>query len=580
MTFRIRLLLSFAAAVILTATLVTWVAAVRTRRALEERDDQRTAALAAQLRREFQRRGQEVADRVQGIAAAEGTLRIAIESSRADADLAPFVNHAQSLAAAHGLDFLELIAHDGTIVSSAQWPARFGYKAAWVPDAPSDSAFLRSEELPEERALALLAVRAVSAGERNLYIAGGQRLDKTFLASLVLPSGMRVLLYRPSPAGLSDASGPASPEQAARLSALIERVRASGREAIETVRWPDGPETFQALPLAGRDQDLLGVLLIGSSRRDLAALSSGIRRIGFAAAAVGVLLGAALSFWAARRITRPVERLAKGARDVAAGDWNARVEVASRDELGQLAEAFNSMTRQLIEQRDKLVQAERVAAWRELARRLAHELKNPLFPLQITIENLQRAREQTPAEFEEVFRESCAMLLAELGNLKKIVGRFSDFAKMPAPQLEAVDVNEVVRKAVQLFDAQLRERPIASRVECGDLGPILADPELLGRALQNLILNAIDAMPRGGTLSIRTARANGTVTLELADTGEGLTPEECERLFTPYYTTKQHGTGLGLAIVQSIVSDHQGRIAVASAPGQGTTFRIELPATS
>jgi signal transduction histidine kinase len=104
-----------------------------------------------------------------------------------------------------------------------------------------------------------------------------------------------------------------------------------------------------------------------------------------------------------------------------------------------------------------------------------------------------------------------------------------------------------------------------------------ADPILLRRALENLILNSLDAMPAGGTLTVRTAHRPGAVRLEVTDTGEGLSPEECSRLFTPYYTTKRHGTGLGLAIVQSVVSDHSGRIEVESAPGAGATFRIELP---
>jgi nitrogen fixation/metabolism regulation signal transduction histidine kinase len=235
----------------------------------------------------------------------------------------------------------------------------------------------------------------------------------------------------------------------------------------------------------------------------------------------------------------------------------------------------------LLEQRDRLVQTERVAAWRELARRLAHELKNPLFPIQITIENLQRARECAPAQFDEIFQESTQTLLAELDAMKRIIGRFSDFAKMPAPQLEAVEVDALVQNAMRLFEAQFRAegRPAIEPVlECGGAGVIQADPEQLSRALHNLILNAIDAMPEGGRLRIATARDNGTVRLELSDTGKGLTPEECERLFTPYYTTKQHGTGLGLAIVQSIVADHKGRISVSSQPGQGATFRIELPA--
>jgi two-component system, NtrC family, nitrogen regulation sensor histidine kinase NtrY len=231
-----------------------------------------------------------------------------------------------------------------------------------------------------------------------------------------------------------------------------------------------------------------------------------------------------------------------------------------------------------VEQRQRLLQAERVAAWRELARRLAHELKNPLFPLQITVENMQRARERYPEQFDEVFREGTATLLAELSNLKQIIGRFSDFAKMPAPEMQPLDFNSVVTETLSLFGAQLVKAGVTSNLQLDpQLRPVPADHEQMTRVLRNLVLNAIDAMPQGGTLTVRTTQLTpGGVRLEVSDTGQGLTPEECDRLFTPYYTTKTHGTGLGLAIVQSVISDHHGRISVESQPGKGATFRIEL----
>jgi two-component system nitrogen regulation sensor histidine kinase NtrY len=298
-------------------------------------------------------------------------------------------------------------------------------------------------------------------------------------------------------------------------------------------------------------------------------------------AVVGILLGALLGWWTTERITRPVEQLVKGARSVAAGDWSAHVDVSSKDEIGELAGAFNKMTSQLVEQRDRAIQAERVAAWRELARRLAHELKNPLFPLQITVENVQRARKLPPNEFDEVFAESTSTLLTEVSNLKAIIGRFSDFAKMPAPRFEGVDLNEIIRSVMKLYDAQLHAdgKPhIEPVLELAGGGlPMEADGEQLRRALSNLVLNAIDAMPGGGTLRISSAKQDGRVRVSVSDSGQGLTEEECARLFTPYYTTKQHGTGLGLAIVQSVVSDHRGKISVTSAPAQGATFLIDLP---
>jgi two-component system, NtrC family, nitrogen regulation sensor histidine kinase NtrY len=169
----------------------------------------------------------------------------------------------------------------------------------------------------------------------------------------------------------------------------------------------------------------------------------------------------------------------------------------------------------------------------------------------------------------------------EISNLKAIIGRFSEFSKMPQPQLQAVQVNEVLRDVAQLFQAQLQspgKPPIICKLDLDvKLPAIAADQQLLHRVVSNLVLNAMDAMPQGGTLTLRSKRDDGKVIMEVVDTGSGLTPEECERIFTPYYTSKQHGTGLGLAIVQSVVSDHGGKIGVISQPGYGTTFVIELP---
>jgi nitrogen fixation/metabolism regulation signal transduction histidine kinase len=253
--------------------------------------------------------------------------------------------------------------------------------------------------------------------------------------------------------------------------------------------------------------------------------------------------------------------------------------VRGRDEVSVLARSFNHMTEQLEGQREKLVQSERVAAWRELARRLAHELKNPLFPLQLTVENLVRAKQLPEEEFNEVFSESTQTLSAEIGNLKKIIGRFSDFSKMPKPELERIDARDVVARVRSLYAATSEEGPKIRLETDVDTRPMLlmADPELLHRALSNLVLNAKDAMPEGGTVTVSAHPKGDEVEIRVVDTGEGLTREECERLFTPYYTTKQHGTGLGLAIVQSVIADHAGTISVESCEGKGAIFVITLP---
>jgi nitrogen fixation/metabolism regulation signal transduction histidine kinase len=403
------------------------------------------------------------------------------------------------------------------------------------------------------------------------------------LQSLSAPEGLRVSIFSAPEQGSGELMGAAKESfSATKTTDLVQQVLEQRKEAATTVDLNPAlgqEEIVHAIPLPGYTDRVPAVLLVANSLEQELLLEQRIRNISLVIAGLGVFIGVVVSGIVAARFTRPIKTLAQAATEIGHGNWDVRVETSGKDEIGKLAVAFNQMTSELMGQRERLVQSERVAAWRELARRLAHELKNPLFPLQITVENLLRARQNSPQEFDEVFHESTTTLLAEITNLKTIIGRFSDFSKMPAPQLQAVDLNEIVRSVAQLFQGQLNREPgrIKPELQLGDVPAISADPVLLRRVIENLVLNAIDAMPKGGTLTFRTASADRFVVFELSDTGAGLTPEECARLFTPYYTTKQHGTGLGLAIAQSVVSDHQGKISVSSRKGQGTTFNVELP---
>jgi len=599
MTYRRKLLTVFALTVILSVAGVAFVVSAVTSRAFQRTEQERTAALITQFRREFARQGELVTERVAAIAASEPVGKMAAALNRAQADSGPYFESAKAIAANGQLDFLEFAESDGTIVSSAQWPERFGYQDVSISSlaaAGGRPAFLKQEDLQNGSELGMFAVRAVRSGEGAIYIIGGRRIDRNFLASLDTPPGMRVLLYQnrgdkfsqDSFLDLDDPSSMRNLHPVVKLESLVDSVKRSKAEETRLVQWSgdqSDDEEFHAIPLRGlADEDarpLLGILLIGNSRRSYVGLMRRIRSAAILVGGVGVVLAIMLSTWAAARVTRPVEQLAHAAQQVAAGDWNTRVDVLSGDELGQLADSFNRMTTELLRQSERLVQAERVAAWRELARRLAHELKNPLFPLQLTVENLVRTRQQMPDQFEEVFRESSRTLLAEIASLKEIIGRFSDFSKMPQPQLRALQINEVISNVAQLFQAQL-EAPGRATINCGLAlsahNRVLGDAELLHKAISNLVANAIEAMPNGGALTLRTRDENGSVVIEVADTGTGLTREECEKIFTPYYTSKKNGTGLGLAIVQAIVSDHRGRIRVQSEVGRGTTFVIELPA--
>lgn len=589
MSLRQKLLLMFSLTVAVAVAAVGWTVSLRVRHIFEELDQEQTAALVSQFRREFQHRADDTAAALNRMAADDRLTRIAAELTQGG-DPAPYLTEAASLAQEYRLDFLEIVGPDGNIISSAQWPARFGYKELAIV-AVGRPPFLKQEDLPEGSSqTGLFAARAVrrteDGGEPSVYVVGGIKLDRDFLADMPVPVGTQIYLYRNTGNAfeahhLTGTNGDLPNGE--KYQPLIDQSRATASD-VSGVVYPTNKSEDSvdatAIPLKAEDGSVMAVLLITNSRRGMVEVQQHIRAVTYGVAGIGILFAIAASLWIAARVSRPIEQLARAAGEVAEGHWGTHVTVEARDEVGELAESFNRMTSQLVEQRDRLVQTERVAAWRELARRLAHELKNPLFPLQLTVENMVRARQLSAAEFDEVFIESAETLKAEIANLKTIIGRFSDFSKMPKPQEAEIDALDVIRRALALYEPALHERehPIALRMDMAQEPlTISADADLLHRALSNLILNAIDAMPDGGTLSVTALQRDGIVRMRISDTGKGLTPEECERLFTPYYTTKEYGTGLGLAIVQSIVADHHGTISVESEPGAGATFVMDLP---
>jgi signal transduction histidine kinase len=595
MSLRQKLLLLFSLTVAAAVAAVAWTVLLRMRHVFEQRDQEETALFVSQFQREFQHRSAEVAGAVDRLASSEHARAMAFELTQSD-DAAPYLTEAQTMAQDAQLDFLEIVGPDGNVVSSAQWPARFGYPEPAAAE-PAQGTFLKREDLPDgSTALGLFAVRAIGGASPAVKLVGGERLDQSFLADLPVAPGMTIGLYSEAsaapaqstsevrsafdPARLAGPNG--SVAGAARYQALIDAARKSGVQTNGVVNLTDRRDdslNATAIPLKNQAGDVMAVLIVAISRAGMVEAQQHIRAIAYGVAAGGIFLAIVFSLWVAARVSRPIEELARAAEDVASGNWDTHVPSRGRDEVSVLARSFNHMTDQLTSQRERLVQSERVAAWRELARRLAHELKNPLFPLQLTVENLVRARALPEEEFDEIFRESTATLGAEIANLKTIIGRFSDFSKMPKPELERMDARDAINRVHALYantGQSGAEIKIALDVSQEPM-PIDADTELLHRALSNLVLNAIDAMPDGGTLTLAAHPKGEGVELRVADTGEGLTPEECERLFTPYYTTKQHGTGLGLAIVQSVVADHAGTITVEGAPGGGAAFIITLP---
>jgi two-component system nitrogen regulation sensor histidine kinase NtrY len=566
-TFRTKLLIVSSLTVAGAVTVVTGGVLIAARQVFENVDAERQRILLEQFRTQIKVQGAEVSSAVARASSSTLVTRIAAEANRPEPDFGSFYTDAQVLAQNAGLEFLDISRKDLTILSSAHWPVRFGYKNDWICNGcKPNEAFLTKIPLSDgSKATALASIERHS----DLLLVGAKRLDAEFMKRLGQAPGVRTLLCT-DPGECFSIEG--STTVGTELQNLV-------RDALRKpqVSRRIGVDAFLAVPLK-ENGGTFGVLLVGTSLQQQMALERSILYIGLGVAAGGILLGVLLAWWATEHVTRPVNELARGARAVASGQWSAQVNVTSGDEMGELAHAFNKMVGELKEQQNRALQAERVAAWRELARRLAHELKNPLFPLQITVENMQRSRLAGAQEFEEAFLEGTRTVLEEVKNLKAIIGRFSDFSRMPAPHFERIDIAELIRDAVRLYEAQLAQKNIAVHTNMNGAAPTIeADSDQLRRALGNLILNAIDAMPNGGSLTFSVTPLENAIRIAVADTGEGLTEEERSRLFTPYYTTKHYGTGLGLAIVQGVVTDHHGTIAVQSGKGMGASFIMEFP---
>ena len=354
----------------------------------------------------------------------------------------------------------------------------------------------------------------------------------------------------------------------------------------------------------------------------------------------GLALVYLISYIISRRITRPIAVLREGVSHIAAGDLDHRVKIQSRNEVGQLAEGFNQMARDLKQSLEERMAAERAATWRDAARQVAHEVKNPLFPIRLSVENLQQAK-SNPEVFEQIFSECTDTVIEEVDRIGKLIDEFHQFARMPKPQRRWSQLNDIVRSVLTLYtgrhipDLEQEDEvaPMSSeqvdsvlqnsnegfwleniskikvKTELAPIPQLLVDPEQITQALGNLLKNAIEAMPEGGLLKVKTyftpngsqplalsrrservvadendsnrqapKAIDGIVSLEIQDTGYGMSEETITNLFVPYYTTKSeaNGRGLGMPIVRRIVTEHGAEIDLQSTEGEGTTVRIHF----
>jgi two-component system, NtrC family, nitrogen regulation sensor histidine kinase NtrY len=481
----------------------------------------------------------------------------ALEDVAKDAAKVPPPSHvttaAQALMKPRGLDVLALLDDEGRTLSSGHLPARLG-----EPDDPlfavtrlqGRQVVPRSVELSSSSGLvqapAIVTARAIDYGDRRVWAVGGVLLDEARARSLARLTGARVEVH------------------------TKERLVTAAGDL------PKAP-IFRVFPIGQ-----VAELRLAFSGADLIATRAEVLRAFLALAALGLLLAVAAGFVISRRVTRPVEALTEAARQIASGTPGVKVPTAAASgELKTLVETFNRMTDDLKSATDRLVASERIAAWQEVARRLAHEIKNPLTPIRMSLETLLAASQRGPTDerFMKLFKESAVAVLEEVDRLKRIVDEFSQFARLPRPVLATLSLSDTAQQVMALY------APHDGLTYLADLTPgleVLGDRDQLTQVLVNLVKNAEEAMaPQGGgTVTVKTYPDGKDAVLEVSDSGPGIPAELKTRLFEPYVTSKPGGTGLGLAIALRIAQEHDGRLVVDDAPHRGARFRLLLPRLS
>lgn len=545
MRLRTRLMIALLPLAVVPLAVVLPVAQANLRRTLSRELEGRLEAAHAAAAAALDKRAEEVRRSMDELADSAALEEVA-RTLHGGAPPARVAGQATRLMSARGLTVLSLFDAQGTTVSSGHLPARVGdpdprlfAASLWKDPAPSWALVERRDASGIREVPALVAARAVDYGRVRVWAVGGAYLDASLARHLAGLTGTRVELLWAGQ--VQESAGSAAPPVLARVLQLGDGV---------------------------------GVRLAISSAAQREA-EAGITRAFLGLAVVGVLLTLLLGFYVARRISRSVEALTAGAQRVAGGDLDAKVTARASGEVGELIGAFNQMTQQLRTQTERLVASERIAAWQDVARRLAHELKNPLTPIKMSLETLLAARELNSPRFGELFGESATVILEEVERLRRTIDEFSRFARLPKPQLEEVTLDALLGQVLALYASPRAGVTVVPQLQPGVT--VRADPDQLTQVLLNLIKNADEAMPEGGTIRVRLRTGKGQAVIEVEDTGKGIPPEDRARVLEPYFTQKEGGTGLGLSIASRICQEHGGALEVDGAPGGGALMRVVLP---
>ena len=364
-----------------------------------------------------------------------------------------------------------------------------------------------------------------------------------------------------------------------RTPADVYRALTLQNDAASVVREQIGALSYLVAGTSIATRDLNAMLTVPLTSRELQIedqIDTLDRRV-LLGALLFVFAGAAIGYWLAERIADPVNRLSRATGRIARGDLNARIVARSSDELRRLVEDFNRMAGELQRQQKELERTHRLEAWAEMARQVAHEIKNPLTPIQLNAEHLRRVHGDRGRPLGVVLDECVSTILMQVRLLRQIASEFSSFASSPTARPARVGVAELIHEAVDPYRAGLEGRIRFDVDVPGNLPQLFVDRTLVARSLTNIVENALHAMPGSGALSIVARPVDSAVRIQVSDTGAGMDGEALARAFEPYFSTKTTGTGLGLPIAKRNIELNGGTIAVESQRDHGTTVELTLP---
>ena len=547
MSFRQRLFAAFLVAVLVPLALLAWGVRRQMDARLSAEEGERLAGLVGSIGDELEARRDEVTVALRGIGgelASSTRFRLAIAG--ADSERRWLLDEAGTAMRARGLDLLLVVDSAGRILSSGHFRNEYGRLVPGLRErlaAAGDGAALLRARTAEGSVLVLARQEPFRAAGREFAVIGGVAVDSVFIARLARDPALRVTLA----AAGAPAGRPPPGEVVAEIA--VPYLEADAPAAA-------GPARF----------------VVRRSGGALAELRRDVTRWLVAAAAVTLLLALGVSAWLAARVSRPLRDLAARTEAIDLDALDQDFSSDRTDEIGTLSRLLGAMTARLRASTVRLRDAERRAVVGDMSRQVTHDIKNGLAPIRHVLRHLTEVSDREPGRLASVFAERRGTLESSVGYLETLARNYGKLS--PGPARATADLNALVREVV----ASVPPHGAELRLDLDEsLAPLATDPLALRRILENLVGNAVDSLGGGGTVTISTRSAGDQrVLLEVADTGSGMTGEQLDRAFDDFHTTKPGGTGLGLSVVRRLVADIGGSLRVATEPGAGTRFTIEL----